>query len=211
MALKKLVLQMMGLALLPAPVIAEAWAELKEETVPSLSQHEQSKWAEFKRYFQSYWMTSVGPEVFSVAFAPRRTNNSVENFNKLLNQRARVAHPSTYSFANVIAQEMEKTEADILALARGNPVRRDATNMFSSKETKISRWQQAVRLGRMNHSEFLCKICGLNKRYILLTIKAMEVHSRRLHDGGFQSEAVRDEEEQGEIYFCFPCSIFLCI
>ncbi len=143
-------------------------------------------------------MTTVGPEVFSVAFAPRRTNNSVENFNKLLNQRARIAHPSTFSFANVIAHEMEKTEADILALARGNPVRRDATNMFSAKETKIARWQQAVHLGRMHHSDFLCKVCSLNKRYFLLTIKAMDVHATRLTDGGLQSENGSDDPSSGE-------------
>ncbi len=185
-------LKVMGLPLLPADKIMDAWNELRDEISSSLSHHEKRYLAEFKRYINTYWMQGVGPHVISVAHSSRRTNNEVESFNRLLNQRARVTHPATFSYARVVANELAKTETDILSMVIGNPVRRDPKNMFSSKNAKLFRWQQMVERNTLNPMDFLTKVAKCNKKYLMLTHRNIHAHAQRMGDVHEEEPAEQD-------------------
>ncbi len=189
----------MSLALLPSEHISEAWEDLKDVTISTLSQEEKLKFAEFKQYIQTYWLEQVGANIISVAFAPRRTNNVVESFNRRLNLRARIAHPSPYTFAQVVGQELTAAESDITAMANGNPVRTDGKNMFSDKDAQLQRWQRLVQLGRLPPTVFLNKAAGYNKQYLLLTQRNITRHEELMgitHPAPLvEPDPVPDDEE----------------
>ncbi len=194
---KRWCLMAMALPLLPADSILEAWDGLQQEPVASLASHEKRQWAALKRYIEEYWLQQVGPHIISVAFAPRRTNNDVERFNKKLNQRARTAHPPVFSIASVISKELDNTARDISAMSLGNPVREDSRKMFAVQEAKLLRLQRMVQRGQMNPFDFLCKVAKVNKKYLLMLYQAMQHHARRM--GEEESEMdVGSEEDPSE-------------
>jgi len=51
----------------------------------------------FLRYLRRFWLGAVGPEVLSVYGQPRRTNNFVESFHRVLS-RAVPPHPNALLF-----------------------------------------------------------------------------------------------------------------
>lgn len=198
---KRWCLMTMALPLLPSDKIPEAWSSLQQEQVASLSAYEKRQWEELKRYIDDYWLHTIGPDIISVAFAPRRTNNDVERFNKGLNQKARVAHPPVFSITSVICNELDNTARDIISMDNGHPVREDSRNMFAVREAQLLRHQRAVRRGQLHPSDFLCKVAKVNKKYLLMMHQAMQHHARRLGEEATPGEesatytSSSDEEE----------------
>ncbi len=188
---KRWCLMAMALPLLPPDKIMEAWASLRQDPVASLASYERRQWVELQNYIEEYWLHTIGPNIISVAFAPRRTNNEVERFNKGLNQRARVSHPPIFSIASVVSNELDNSARDIRSMNNGNPVREDSRRMFAAREAKLQRLQHAVRRGQLHPFDFICKAAKTNKKYMLMMYQAMQHHTRRL--GGEEEE---EEEEQ---------------
>ena len=131
----------MGLPLLPCHAIVMTWNELKRQQVPGLTPDDRKNFTEYKKYVTNQWIRTIRPAELNVAFCQRRTNNDCKNFNRLLNQRTRVAHPACISYAKVVADQLTKAATEITTLAQGNPVRRDYKNMFQEKKVKLSWWQ----------------------------------------------------------------------
>lgn len=51
-------------------------------------------------YFR-FWLRTIGPEIFSVHGAARRTNNNVENFHGRLKEKFQINHPNLWTFLSM--------------------------------------------------------------------------------------------------------------
>lgn len=143
-------------------------ARRRKETCLRQSLRVSRQWMDLQRYIKEYWLQSVGPNVVSVAFAPRHTNNC--------------QHPPIFSIANVVSNELDNTSAPWITATRFKRIL--AICLLHKKQNSRG---SNVRSGDQLHPfDFLCKATKRYKKYLLH--QAMQNHAQR----------VGAEEEEGK-------------
>ncbi|EFX64420.1 hypothetical protein DAPPUDRAFT_334208 [Daphnia pulex] len=99
-------------------------------------------------YYWDYWICKVKPETFSVYRNSKRTNNSIECWNRYFNRRVMVAHPNFFNFMKALV----KSNAD--------------TELHSKSGANIVSTEQSVDLQAVKHAFTLGKSKPVKARLV---------------------------------------------
>lgn len=74
----------------------------------------------FKFYFESFWIRTVGVDVFSINDVNYRTNNTCESFHNRFNRFLLKRRPNLWVFLKKLLEENSRNEMKILRVDNGN-------------------------------------------------------------------------------------------
>ncbi|KAA0185368.1 hypothetical protein HAZT_HAZT004167 [Hyalella azteca] len=135
----------------------------------------------FVRYLRRFWLGAVGAEVVSVYGQPRRTNNAVESFHRILSKNI-APHPNPLTFL-VALRRLEASQANDFVLAStGHPIRRRRRPANLANHTRIRDAMREFANGAINVTE-----------YLIICSHAME--NLGIVEGGEEELEDDDEEE----------------
>nr|CAH0106314.1 unnamed protein product [Daphnia galeata] len=105
---KKIIMMLIALALLPAAQAHDGFMHIQRESVALLVEETPEIRAKIQiifEYMQRYWFDIVTPERFSVYGQSSRTNNEVECFHRWFNARCGKYHQSFWTFIEYLLGE----------------------------------------------------------------------------------------------------------
>uniref|UniRef100_A0A1Y1M514 HECT domain-containing protein n=1 Tax=Photinus pyralis TaxID=7054 RepID=A0A1Y1M514_PHOPY len=142
--------KIMALALLPCDMAVEGFNLIKSEAPDDI----RNAFSNFFTYVESTWLEGVTPQLFSVFNLVRRTNNAVEAYHRVLNQKFGV-HPNVWAFTEHLVQLQSKSHNDVIILHSGQRVTRLPKVRYLLNAANISRAWRELQNQQISLSEFL--------------------------------------------------------
>lgn len=136
----------MALGFLPPAKIPEAFREIQASSDPAVHP--------LLEYYDKYWLKQIGPLIYSIHGAQRRTNNNVEAWHSAFNKLVGKKHPNIFEFIEYLQQEQANTELCIQQLARGEKVVR-GNQKYTRLNTHINELLAKFEKGEMDTKSFL--------------------------------------------------------
>ena len=148
-------LQIMTLVMLPAHHIAPLFQSLQQQAFDSLTAAETKQIHLFKKYIQRYWIQQVGPQQMSVFACDKKTNNSLEAYNRHIKMRFRKAHPNMWQFLSTLNGIIRISVTEIMRLKRGLQISRDKTRESRRLEKTIKSLENKFLSDKITAKQYL--------------------------------------------------------
>jgi len=160
--------------------------------------YSRSKWRQFWRYFRRTWMTTYPPAFWNVFGINRklvsRTNNPLERFNREMNTRFSVPHPSLTRFVTAIEELAREHVMLRAAVASGNATRPDR---------QLFRLPRAVVLPNASDID---ESTSSNSSQEVANSGTGSFDNTRSHGSGADTDHLDGEEEAEEFEECVDVS-----
>ena len=141
---KKWVYQIMALNHLPGDKIEAAFRELCSRQFPLSATAKRAR-ESFERYWERFWLNTIGVERLSVYQAPLRTNNHCESYHSKLSSQIGL-RPSFWIFIRQLNRLLEVNDINMERLSQQTPVTRERQPRVT--EVKIQTLIKRLETGR---------------------------------------------------------------
>ena len=146
---------LLGLPLLPAGEIHEAFDDIKQAV--NDDSRFASKLHDLLRYAGRQWIQkrSIGPDRLCVRENRNRTNNILESFHAALRRRIQVTHPNMFTFLGHLQHTTTDSMTDLVRLANGLNIRRPKKKRNLLNECRIKACIARFDAGSYTRIQFL--------------------------------------------------------
>lgn len=149
---------LISLAFLPSNKIAATFNLVKVVDGVDYAPDEVQKMRSVEHYYFSYWISSVGPDNFSVHGAAHRTTNSIESYHKRLSSKVKVRRGNIWQFLTHLKDIVKASILDAARSDNGLQIRRSRKPMLLSSDKRILDASKEVALNRLTPLEFVRRI-----------------------------------------------------
>ena len=141
----KWVYQIMALNHLPADKIEATFRELCSRQIPLSASAKKAK-ESFQRYWEHFWLNTIGVDRLSVYRAPLRTNNHCESYHSKLSKQIGI-RPNFWIFVRQLNRLLEINDINMSRLEQETPINRDNRRQ-SVNEGRIQALIRRLETGR---------------------------------------------------------------